>query len=114
MNTLCHVEYDVSDIVRSQAFYGGLFGWDFQSFMEGMVVFGIGDQHIGGLQQRDVVETGKSPTLWFKIADLDSTVAKAVELGGSVPNEKHPVPGVGWSVAVLDPDGNQVGLVQYD
>lgn len=113
MNTLCHIEYDVTDLVRSQKFYEGLFGWEFRSFVEGMVVFGIGDQHIGGLMQREEVVVGKSPNLWFQVANLDEMTAKAVELGGAAPEEKTPVPGVGWSTTVLDPDGNIVGLVQY-
>ena len=61
MNTICHIEYYVTDLEKSQAFYGGLFGWDFRSFIDGMVVFGIGDQHIGGLMKTDKVESGKSP-----------------------------------------------------
>ena len=114
MNTLCHVEYHVTDLAKAQAFYEGLFGWDFRTFVEGMVVFGNGDEHIGGFQLRDKVEAGPSPALWFKVANLDEMVSKTRALGGSTPNDKNPVPGIGWSVAVLDPDGNHVGLVQYD
>jgi predicted enzyme related to lactoylglutathione lyase len=114
MNTLCHVEYEVTDLDKAQAFYGGLFGWDFRSFVDDMVIFGIGDEHIGGFLKKDSVSPNTSPSLWFKVADLDALISKTIQLGGSAPNEKQPVPGVGWSVAVLDPDGNQVGLVQYD
>ena len=114
MNTICHIEYFVTDLDRAQAFYGGLFAWDFRSFVEGMVVFGIGDQHIGGLMKTDKVEAGRSPGIWFKVADLDGMIAKTLALGGSTPNEKHPVPGVGWSITVRDPDGNDVGFVQFD
>ncbi|HLO99399.1 MAG TPA: VOC family protein [Fimbriimonas sp.] len=114
MNTLCHVEYEVTDLVKSQAFYQGLFGWDFRAFFDGMVIFGKGDEHIGGLMKVESVTAGKSPALYFKVESLDDCLAKAVALGGSAPNERHPVPGVGWSVTVLDPDGNLVGLVQYD
>ena len=114
MNTICHIEYYVTDLEKSQAFYGGLFGWDFRSFIDGMVVFGIGDQHIGGLMKTDKVESGKSPAIWFKVANLDEMVAKTTALGGTAPNEKSPTPGVGWTVAVNDPDGNEVGFVQFD
>lgn len=114
MNTLCHVEYEVTDLVRSQAFYQGLFGWDFRSFFDGMVVFGQGETHIGGLMKAETVTPGKSPALYFQVESLDGSLAKTTALGGSTPNERHPVPGVGWSVTVLDPDGNLVGLVQYD
>ena len=98
----------------SQKFYEGLFGWEFRSFVEGMVVFGIGDQHIGGLMKREQVVVGKSPNLWFQVESLDDMMKKAVEFGGTASDEKSPVPGVGWSTTVLDPDDNIVGLVQYD
>ncbi len=114
MNTICHIEYYVTDLDKSQAFYGGLFAWDFRSFIEEMVVFGIGVQHIGGLMKTDKVESGKSPAIWFKVADLDGMVANTLALGGSTPNEKSPVPGVGWSITVRDHDGNEVGFVQFD
>ena len=114
MNSICHIEYFVSDLDRSQKFYEGLFGWTFRSFFEGMVIFGNGDEHIGGLMKSDSVTPGTSPSIWFKVESLDAMIQKVGELGGSAPNEKHPVPGVGHSVAVLDPDGNQVGLVEYD
>ena len=114
MNTICHIEYFVTDLDKSQAFYGGLFGWNFRSFIEGMVVFGIGDQHIGGLMKTDKVEAGRSPAVWFKIEDIDSMIAKTVSLGGTTPNEKSLVPGVGWTITVRDPDGNDVGFVQFD
>ncbi len=115
MNTICHIEYFVTDLDRSQAFYQGLFtNWEFRSFIEGMVVFGVGDKHIGGLMKTDKVEAGRSPGIWFDVENLDAMVAKTLELGGTSPNEKSPVPGVGWSITVRDPDGNDVGFVQFE
>ena len=71
-------------------------------------------RHIGGLMKTDKVEAGRSPSVWFKIADIDAMIAKTVSLGGSMPNEKSQVPGVGWSVTVNDPNGYDIGFVQFD
>lgn len=113
---LCHVEYNVTDLARSQAYFAALFGWDFRAFGETMVVFGKGDDHIGGLmlKQPSEVVSGGSPSLWFKVGSLDDTGAASAAHGGSGLSDKHPVPGVGMSAVVTDPDGNSVGLVQYD
>lgn len=113
MNTLCHVEFQVTDVARAQAFYEAMFGWNFRQFTPDMVVFGIGDEHIGGLIRSDEVEIGNSPSLWFKVADLDASVQTARNSGGEGDGEKSEVPGVGYSTVVTDPDGNSVGLVQY-
>ena len=38
---------------------------------------------------------------------------EAPKLGGQIARGKQPVPNVGWSATVTDPDGNRVGLVQF-
>jgi len=112
-NVLCHIEIEVTDLAKAQAFYQGLFGWRFSAFTEDMVVFGNEVEHIGGLMKKESVNAGTSPSLWFKVADIDASVAQAVALGGVVVSEKSELPQVGWSALVADLDGNGVGLVQY-
>ncbi len=112
-NVLCHIEIEVTDLEKAQSFYQGLFGWRFSAFTEDMVVFGNGDEHIGGLMKKESVNAGTSPSLWYKVADIDASLAKAIELGATVLAEKSELPQVGWSALVTDPDGNGVGFVQY-
>lgn len=66
MNRICHIEFHVTDVARAQRFYEGLFGWTFRPFHDEMVVFGFGDEHIGGLQRVDAVTSGSSPSIWFE------------------------------------------------
>jgi predicted enzyme related to lactoylglutathione lyase len=113
MNTVCHVEFDCSDLERSQRFYEGLFGWKFRAFTDEMVVFGTDDGHVGGLMRVNAVSPGGTPSVWFKVPDVAAYVSKAPSLGGSVLREKSELPHVGWSAQVADPDGNPVGLVQF-
>lgn len=112
-NTICHVEIQSSNLEASQAFYSALFGWRFSSFIPNMVVFGVGDQHIGGLMLVDKVEPGQSPSLWFRVKSLDAALVKAEELGAALLQERNEVPSVGWSAQIADPDGTPVGLVMY-
>ncbi|MBS1709588.1 MAG: VOC family protein [Armatimonadetes bacterium] len=113
MNTVCHIEIEVTNVPRSQAFYEGLFAWTFRSFTDSMVVFGVGENHIGGLQRVDQVMPGETPSVWIKVADLETLMENAVALGGSVVRGREPVPHVGWSAQLADPDGNRIGIVQY-
>lgn len=113
-NTFCHIEFHCTDIKRSQAFYEGLFEWTFRSFGDDMVVFGVGDQHLGGLQKADKVEAGTSPSVWVEVDSIEGYMEMAKKLGGKVVSEKHPVPSVGWSAMLSDPDGNNVGIVQFE
>ncbi|MBX7131734.1 MAG: VOC family protein [Fimbriimonadaceae bacterium] len=111
-NTICHIEFDVTDIARSQSFFEALFGWSFRAFGD-MVVFAAGDDHIGGMTKVDTVKAGDSPSVWFDVADLDEKLATAAKLGAKTLSEKNMLPGVGFTAQVADPDGNPIGLVQF-
>lgn len=113
MNTVCHIEIDVTDMDRAEAFYKALFGWTFREFMPSMRVFGAGDQHIGGLTLREKVEVGRSPSVWFQVASIEETLEKVRANGGKALSEKSEVPSVGWSADFADPDGNYIGIVEY-
>lgn len=113
-NTVCHVEWDVTDIERARAFYEGLFDWKFESFGPDMVVFGTGTQHVGGLQKRAQVRASASPSVWIEVENVERYLERAQELGGSTIEPKHEVHHVGWSAQIADPEGNRIGLVQFD
>lgn len=102
-----------TDLDRSQAFFEALFGWTFRAFMDDMRVFGLGDDHIGGLMKTGQVKTAESPSLWFEVEDIDASLAKASELGAPVVSPKGQTPSVGWTAQIGDPDGNAIGLVQF-
>jgi len=114
MNEVCHIEWNVTDLAKSQKFYEAMFGWKFQGFMDDMVTFGTGDKHVGGLLKTDTVVPGASPSVWLEVPDVDAYLEKAPKVGGARGCEKSAVPHVGWSATICDPDGNQVGLVQFD
>lgn len=78
-----------------------------------MRIFGVGDHHIGGLMLVDKVNPGSSPSLWFKVDSLEGAVARVTANGGTEVSPASPVPGVGFSSQVKDPEGNLVGLVEY-
>lgn len=112
-NVICHVEYDVTDLDRAQKFYGAIFDWTFRSFGDDMVVFGVGDQHLGGFMKVASVANGDSPSLWIQVESIEETLSKAAKLGAPIVKEKSEVPNVGWSAQFRDPDGNAVGIVQF-
>lgn len=112
-NTFCHVEFQCTDLNRSREFYEGLFEWTFRDFGGDMIVFGQGDQHLGGLQKAEAVTPGNSPSVWVEVDSIENYLGKAQSLGGKVLGEKNPVPSVGFSAMISDPDGNPVGLVEF-
>lgn len=112
-NTICHVEIDVTNLENSQRFFESLFDWTFKSFTEEMVVFGIGEQHLGGLMKVDTVVAGNSPSIWVEVESIDESLSHALSLGATLLAEKSEVPHVGLSAMIGDLDGNHIGLVEF-
>ncbi len=114
MNTVCHIEIMTSDLASAQAFYAQVFpSWTFRQFGDEMVVFGVGDAHVGGFMKTDTVKPGNSPSVWIQVEDIEPVLARATEAGGTVACEKYPVPSVGWSAQFNDPEGSSIGIVQF-
>jgi len=113
MNTVCHIEFHVTDHEKAKRFYGPLFGYQFREFGGEMVAFGTDEGHVGGLMLKDKVEPGRSPTVWIQVESVDAMLSRAPQHGGSVISGKEKVPTVGYSAVLGDPDGNQVGVVEF-
>jgi predicted enzyme related to lactoylglutathione lyase len=110
---IVHLEIPADDTAASQAFWSGLFGWQFQSFP------GPSEYHMTrlGEQQGAAVtnmEPGKKGTRpYFSVDDINAGAARVQELGGTA-SEAMPVPQMGWFVTCQDPQGNDFGLWQND
>jgi predicted enzyme related to lactoylglutathione lyase len=99
-------ELPAKDTKRAQAFYGGLFGWQFQTY-EGQ------DYHIsfeaGGAIANAPEQ--KYPLIHFGTDDLATAIARVRELGGEA-DDKQEVPGFGHYSYCRDTEGNRFGLYQ--
>jgi predicted enzyme related to lactoylglutathione lyase len=58
-------------------------------------------------------EPGSGPVIYFGTSDIDASIARARELGGSA-EDKQPIPGVGWFARCTDTEGNDFSLFQSD
>jgi predicted enzyme related to lactoylglutathione lyase len=99
-------ELPAKDTKRAQAFYGGLFGWQFQPY-EGQdyhIAFEAGGAIANAPEQ-------KYPLIHFGTDDIDAAVARVRELGGEA-DEKQDVPGFGHYAYCSDTEGNRFGLYQ--
>ena len=115
------IDLSTPDQAGAKAFYSELFGWtytdnpisaDDQSQFYSMAQ--IGEETAGGIftLSNEMAEAGMPPCwqLYFTVAEVDASVARAVELGGSVlqePFDVEPAPGmaVGRVAVIQDPGG---------
>jgi len=114
------IDLACDDIVKSQVFYSHVLGWNYPlnaNDAGGWTMAAIGGQPIAGLAPR----RGGTPNTWsmyFGVTDVDSTLERITELGGTVL-----VPGFdiviseerqGRIAAAADPTNGAFGLWQPD
>jgi predicted enzyme related to lactoylglutathione lyase len=110
---IVHLEIPADDTETSRAFWGSLFGWQFQAFP------GPSEYHMARTGDQSGVavtnmEPGKRGTRpYFDVDDINAGAARVSELGGTA-GEPMPVPGMGWFSTCRDPHGNEFGLWQND
>jgi predicted enzyme related to lactoylglutathione lyase len=113
---LCWNELASPDVEGSSAFYGPLFDWTLKP-MEGSempyeMIWTAANAMNGGIRPKMEME----PSYWlvyFGTADVDASLAKAVELGGSAIVEPMDIP-PGRFAVVADPQGAVFALFQGD
>ena len=108
--TFCWADLITQDPVRAKEFYSALLGWKIapgEHDTSGYQHIQNGEAMIGGLPPVRP-ETAKIPPHWmiyFLVADVDATAAKAKEMGAKILMEPMSVEGVGRLAIIDDPQG---------
>ena len=111
---IVHFEVPAGDADRASGFYSGLFGYEIgSSMMEGFDyrMFQSAPDQGGAIMPSD--KAGSGLIVYLDTDDIDASVAKVRELGGSA-EDKQPVPTHGWFSACTDTEGNSFSLWQAD
>jgi predicted enzyme related to lactoylglutathione lyase len=115
VSKIVHFEIPVDDPERASAFYRDSLGWEISSFGDApywLVRAGADEEPgaDGALTGRDDIH--RSPVLIAGVEALDDALGRVEQAGGTIVQGKLPIPGVGWSAYIRDPEGNVVGLFQ--
>ena len=104
---ITHVELPSDDFDRAQRFYSGLFGWEMQQVpeMPDYAMFRSGPGESGGaIGLRGQTAPERMRIYWRR------TLEEMDLLGGSIAVEITDVPGMGRYAAIVDTEGNEIGL----
>jgi len=117
MSKIVHFELPADDLPRAAAFYQKVLGWETSAWGDAPYwLVRAGDEAElgadGALLGLDSLHQG--PVLIAAVESIDDALNRVRDAGGSVVQDKPPVPGVGWSAYFIDPEGNTVGLFQND
>lgn len=116
-----HFEIPYDDQERAHAFYAEAFGWTMTTLPNLRYVLattGPSEQGPpsepgfinGGLLERGLPVDG--PVVVLDVEDIDASLARIAELGGTTVSEKQPVDDMGFSAYFKDSEGNLMGLWQ--
>jgi predicted enzyme related to lactoylglutathione lyase len=117
--SVCWCELATRDPSRAGEFYAGLFGWGLKPAAEAgesYTYLTLAGESIGGmLPMTD--EWGDAVSHWdiyFRVADVDATVARARHLGGEVPYGPFDAPGVGRLAMLADSEGAGFNIIRLE
>ncbi len=128
MNRVVHFEIHARDLDKMQKFYQSVFGWNIKDLgpqMGNYRTIDTGKDESGVLwtginggitPRRGEGPKGGEPVNAFvctiEVEDIDETLEKIHEAGGTVALDKMDVPGVGMLAYRKDPEGNIFGVLQ--
>ncbi|MFC7691652.1 VOC family protein [Paeniroseomonas aquatica] len=104
--------------VREQAFafYAALFGWRKAEALESgpmgtIQTFGLGEAAFGGMRDQPAAVPRPFWLYSLTVEDIDAAAARVAAAGGQVQMGPMAVPGGGWSLQALDPQGAAFALL---
>jgi uncharacterized protein len=115
VGALCWNELATTEVGRAKAFYGELFGWEYETDDRGYVSIVNAGRLNGGIREQGGQERGTPPSWlpFFGVADTDDAAVQAEELGGRrlLPTaEIH----IGRFAVIADPQGAAFAVAQCE
>ena len=109
-----HLELNAKDVAKAKAFYGGMFGWEFQeNDMGGGMIYTTFKPMDGPGGGMFTMEGGNPGWLnYIGVEDINAATEKAKSLGATVHMGPHEIPNVGWFTVMSDPNGAAVAIFQ--
>ena len=117
--SVCWCELATRDTGSAGEFYSGLFGWGRKAVPAGgepYTEWTTAGEPIGGMLPM-TPDSGDSPGRWdvyFRVADVEATAARARTLGGEVPYGPFDAPGVGRLAMLADPEGAGFNIIRFE
>lgn len=125
MNPVVHFEMPYENAARLSEFYSKAFGWGMNKLGAEMGEYVLAQTtetdaqgmvktpgNINGGFYPKKAEWPTAPSVVISVDDLAAAIQKVKDAGGEVQGEPMDIPGIGRYVAILDTEGNRVGMLQ--
>lgn len=121
-HTVVHFEIPANNVEKLKKFYADLFGWKIEKMLGPVDYWMIETVPVdekmmplrpgvnGGLYKKERPEN--KPVNYVSVEFIDKYLEKVKVLGGKIVQPKQEVPDVGWVAVAVDPEGNQIAMLQ--
>ena len=113
-NPFVHLELNTPDLGKGKAFYGAMFGWQFQDMDMGAAgvysTFKPDDGPGGGMVSMPGGTHAWLP--YIGVEEIHAATEKARSLGANVSMDSQEIPNVGWMSMMTDPTGCTIAIFQ--
>ncbi len=106
-NTIDYIEFPLSDVDATKAFYSAVFGWEFQDWGPDYLSFAGAGVDGGFNRELSPADQGMGPMVVLYSDKLEDKIAAIGEAGGRVSKQTYSFPG-GERFHFIDPNGNEV------
>jgi predicted enzyme related to lactoylglutathione lyase len=111
----CWIDLGAPDVAAAAAFYGSVFGWEFESFGPEAGDFGafrLDGKTVGGVGPLTEEGARSAWMIYFSTPDADATTQSVQRLGGTVRVAPLDADGEGRMAQFTDPQGGQFAVWQ--
>ena len=121
-HTIVHFDIPAEDVEKLKNFYSELFGWKIYRcpgpieywMVETVPVDEEGNPVRPGVNgaicKKDHPDL--KPINYILVDDIDESIRKIRNLGGTITQPKQQIPGIAWIAHAIDPEGNPFAILQ--
>lgn len=110
----CWADLSTPDTAAAEKFYSGLFGWKLEKDEDQYIHIKNGNEYIGGISPHHKPEAPPHWMIYFLVADIGKSFARAKELGAKVYLDQTNLEGVGQFAILADPQGAAFALFEAE
>ncbi len=118
-----YFDLTVHNISQARAFFEKVLDWRFEKFDMPYEYYRIQagpdgelgiDGGVGSVRDTPLCEGRPMTQITVPVTNLDEALARVVSSGGSIVEQRIPIPGIGWYATCAEPGGLKFGLIEAD
>jgi uncharacterized protein len=118
-----YFDLTVRDVAQTRAFFESVLSWRFEKIDMPYEYYRVQagpegepgiDGGIGSVKDAPLSEGKPMTQVTIPVANLDNTLKRVLASGGTILEQRIPIPGIGWYATCAEPGGLKFGLIEAD